>query len=36
MLDHFALVGEFAFANGVDCDVEYASFKNLLAADGFG
>ena len=36
VMDHVALVREFAFAHGVDGDVENASFENLLAVDRFG
>ena len=35
MMDHFALVGPFAFAHSVDGDVEDAAVKNLLAVDYF-
>jgi len=31
-MDHFALIRQFTFTDGIDSDVEYSTIKHLLAA----
>ena len=36
VMDHFALIRQFTFTDGIDSDVEHSAIEHFLAAQYFG